>query len=305
MQEIVPNYYHKFQCIADRCNHNCCIGWEIEIDEDTLEYYRTMNTSLGERLRRSIEGDPAHFILVPGDRCPFLNEKGLCDIICEQGEDALCDICTLHPRFRNFFGSFTETGLGLCCEEAARIILTEEEPFSIPYPTGVELSNEEEIFLARRQKLFEVLWEREKTVQERFSHLGEMLGFSFDFSLEELRKTYLSLERLDESWTRVLEKLEGFAFEGRIFSMAEFQKPLEQLAVYFIFRHLTDALWDGKYVARVRFALMSCYLMGAIWEKCWQDKEEIPWETLIELARMYSAEIEYSEENTARLLNME
>lgn len=301
--ELTPNYYDKFCCIKDRCKHNCCIGWEIEVDEDTLECYQSLDSDLGERIRRSIEGEPPRFILQPGDRCPFLNEQGLCEIICEYGEDALCDICTLHPRFRNFFDSFTETGLGLCCEEAARIILTGEEPFSIPHPE--ECSEVEAVFLARRQRIFEILQEREKTMGERFSYLAETMGFSFDFSFEELKQTYLSLERMDEHWTKVLEGLEGFSFDGRIFEDMEFQKPLEQLAVYFIFRHLTDALWDGGYVSRVRFALMSCFFIGALWEKSRQETGGIHWESLIDLARMYSAEIEYSEENTARLLNIE
>ena len=37
MIESVPNYYDKFKCIADRCKHSCCIGWEIDIDDDTME----------------------------------------------------------------------------------------------------------------------------------------------------------------------------------------------------------------------------------------------------------------------------
>ena len=27
----VPSYYKTFQCIADKCEHSCCIGWEIEL----------------------------------------------------------------------------------------------------------------------------------------------------------------------------------------------------------------------------------------------------------------------------------
>ena len=35
--DVYPNYYDKFKCIANRCKHSCCIGWEIDIDEDTME----------------------------------------------------------------------------------------------------------------------------------------------------------------------------------------------------------------------------------------------------------------------------
>ena len=71
MKEAVPNYYHKFKCIADKCTHNCCIGWEIDIDEETMSLYNSLDTLMGERIRNSIEGDVPHFILQEGDTCPF------------------------------------------------------------------------------------------------------------------------------------------------------------------------------------------------------------------------------------------
>ncbi|MBO5363851.1 MAG: flagellin lysine-N-methylase [Clostridia bacterium] len=302
MKEAVPNYYHKFKCIADQCRHNCCIGWEIEIDEETMEFYQSLDTPLGERIRKSVEGETPHFILGAGERCPFLKENGLCEIICEQGEDALCDICTLHPRFRNFYDSFWETGLGLCCQEAARVILTETEPFSVPLPGDVTCLEEEQIFFAKRQRIFSVLQEREKSVKERLSGLAEEYGISFGFSLEELRQQYLTLERLDDAWTKELEGLQGFAFDEGIFQEPEFQLPMEQLAVYFIFRHLSGASWDGNYAERVGFALMSCYLIGALWDKHRQETGNIRIETMADLARMYSAEVEYSQENMEALM---
>ena len=106
MMEIEPNYYKKFKCIADKCRHNCCIGWEIDIDEETMNFYNSLDTPMGGRIRGCIEGNEPHFILGKGDRCPFLNDRGLCDIISECGEDAIWDICTLHPRFKNYYSAF-------------------------------------------------------------------------------------------------------------------------------------------------------------------------------------------------------
>lgn len=301
MKEITPNYYRKFKCIADRCKHSCCIGWEIEVDEESARRYESLTTPLGERIRKNIQGEPPHFILGSGERCPFLNEKGLCDIIIDSGEEMLCEICTLHPRFRNFYEKFCETGLGLCCEEAARLILEEKEPFSISIPQE-EISEEEQVFFGIRERIIGLLQERECSVGERFSQLAELLGFSFRFSIDALREKYLSLERLDHEWTRVLNKLEGFSFDETIFGEEGFQIPMEQLAVYFVFRHLADALWDGSYMERIRFALRSCYLIGALWAQSRQETGTIHWERLAELVRMYSAEVEYSEENLETLL---
>ena len=54
MQILVPDYYKDFKCIADKCKHNCCIGWEIDIDDDTLEYYNKVGGVLGERFKENI-----------------------------------------------------------------------------------------------------------------------------------------------------------------------------------------------------------------------------------------------------------
>ncbi len=39
------------------------------------------------------------FYMNEDGRCAFLNENNLCDIYIQLGEEALCDICTEHPRF--------------------------------------------------------------------------------------------------------------------------------------------------------------------------------------------------------------
>jgi len=302
MKEAVPNYYHKFKCIAGRCKHSCCIGWEIDIDEDTMALYQSLVGEMGERIRAHIEGDEPHFTLQADERCPFLNEQGLCEIICAYGDGALCDICTLHPRFRNFYSSFVEVGLGLCCEEAAGIILRESEKFSIVLPQEVCLSEEEEVFFNTRQKIFGVLQNREKSIGARFLQLAQAFGFEFDFSLEKLSALYLSLERLDEQWTEELNRLSGFVFTKEIFENDAFQILFEQLAVYFVFRHLAEAMWDGMYAERIGFALLSCYCIGALSASYIKEKGTVSMETMIDIVRMYSSEVEYSEENMETIL---
>ena len=133
MKIYAPDYYKEFSCIADKCKHSCCIGWEIDIDKKSLEIYKSLKNDFGKRLIENIaeNEDSSHFILSKNERCPFLNDNNLCDVILNLGENLLCQICSDHPRFRNFFSSRTETGLGLCCEEAARIILSHKEKVSL------------------------------------------------------------------------------------------------------------------------------------------------------------------------------
>ena len=37
-----PDYYDTFKCKANLCTDNCCIGWEIDIDENTYEKYKNI-----------------------------------------------------------------------------------------------------------------------------------------------------------------------------------------------------------------------------------------------------------------------
>ena len=282
MNEIYPNYYTKFKCIADKCKHSCCIGWEIDIDEDTMDLYGSLDGDFADKILQNIEGDVPHFVLRDGNRCPFLNQNGLCDIICEFGEDAICDICYLHPRFSNYYEDFTETGLGLCCEEAARIILTDEEKFSLPLPSSVE--NDE--FFAKRSEVFDILQDRNLVFAERFKKLADKYGYKIEFSNKELYDFYISLERLDKNWDNQLEKLKNA--DSTAFKMEHLQIYFEQLACYFVFRHFEKG---------VEFALLSCWVLGAICAECDSFEE------MLDVARMYSSEIEYCEENTEKVIN--
>ena len=34
---LQPDFYDRFRCRAAACRHSCCKGWEIDIDENTLD----------------------------------------------------------------------------------------------------------------------------------------------------------------------------------------------------------------------------------------------------------------------------
>ncbi len=294
MKLIVPNYYDKFKCIADQCKHNCCIGWEIDIDEDTYALYRSIPGNLGQRLSQyiSAEGSP-HFILGKEERCPFLNDCNLCDIITELGEDALCDICADHPRFRNYLSDRVEMGIGLCCEAAGALILTCREKVTlITLEDDEKKESADECFLALREKIFAVLQNRAISIYDRIS---EMLALcKSEVPAKKWIAIYKELERLDPKWDKYLDKADLTARLSE-----EWALPLEQLAVYFTYRHLSGALEDGLLTERAAFIALSVQIITAI-----AATEEIQTiEGLAEIARLYSAEIEYSDENIEILLN--
>ena len=82
MKRVVPDYYADFACVAGACRHTCCVGWEIDIDPDSLRRYQAMPGEMGERLRSYIDiEETPHFRLTADERCPLLNTNGLCDLI--------------------------------------------------------------------------------------------------------------------------------------------------------------------------------------------------------------------------------
>lgn len=281
MKVIYPNYYSKFKCVADKCKHSCCVGWEIDIDSETMKMYNSLEGKFAEKIRANIDGEVPHFILKEGDRCPFLNTSGLCDIICNLGEDALCDICSLHPRFSNFYEDFTETGLGLCCEEAVRIVLTQKEKFSLCLPDSVK----DDAFFTERQSVFDILQNRKISFLDRINCLCEKYNYKFSFLNNELYDFYMSLERLETCWEDELCKIKN-ANSTDIFERDDLQIFFEQLACYFVFRHFEKG---------VGFVILSCYVIGCICSQC----ESV--EKMLDVVRMYSSEIEYSEENTLKV----
>ena len=138
MREIRPDFYGGFACRAAHCAHSCCRGWEIDVDGASAAYYRALPGELGDALRAALvqNGEDWHFRLDGEERCPFLRRDGLCRLICELGEDALCDICALHPRFFTVCGNWELAGLGLSCEAAAALLLAADAP--LRFETGDE-----------------------------------------------------------------------------------------------------------------------------------------------------------------------
>ncbi len=305
MKTLVPDYYPQFSCIAGACRHSCCVGWEIDIDEKTNRYYQSLPGTFGERLRQHIQmvGGIASFRLC-GDteRCPFLNEGGLCDLILALGEDALCQICTDHPRFIAEYSSHTEIGLGLCCEAAARLVLSKPEPVSMilwsdDSREALPLDDAEVEMLACRETVISALQNRTLPLSERLRTVCVMLGTEARRADPDADCTFLlSLEILDAAWKDMLEALLHMAQIAP--SMPECSA--EQFLVYLVYRHFPKQLQGEDAGVLWQFCMFSYELVSALYAAAPQQDMQI----LYEIVRMFSAEIEYSEDNLYAILDM-
>ncbi|MDK0642641.1 flagellin lysine-N-methylase [Clostridium perfringens] len=128
MKVRVPNYFNEFKCIASECEDTCCAGWEIVIDDETHKRYENVEGEFGEILRSKIvKSDGENIFLLNNGNCSFLNEKKMCEIYINLGENHLCYTCQQFPRYTEEFLDLKEVGLSLSCPEAARIILRKAE----------------------------------------------------------------------------------------------------------------------------------------------------------------------------------
>ena len=123
MRYLKPHFYDKFVCTAGDCPDTCCAGWQIMIDDASLEKYKNVQGEFGKRLHGSVNWEEECFCQNER-RCAFLNDENLCDLYKALGPDALCDTCRLYPRHTEEFEGLRELSLSLSCPEAAKIILS-------------------------------------------------------------------------------------------------------------------------------------------------------------------------------------
>lgn len=248
MKTFAPEATLGFECIGSRCGDNCCIGWEIDIDPRTAQLYQTLPGPFGERLRENIQwGDPPVFRLGAGERCPFLNSQNLCDVLLTLGERGLCDICDRHPRFRNEFPDRIETGLGLCCEEAARLILGNSQKARLTAVAPLSRESGPVVEL----ELLDALREGRETafllVQDRTLPIGERAALLLLFS-EEMQGW---LDGVGEENPAVRYRDAGFIQQKRALfphfrrSAGEKRMFLQALCRFYQSLEQLDSRWSG------------------------------------------------------------
>ena len=303
MKEYILSYYNQFNCIASECKHTCCAGWEMCIDKDSLTAYKADKSEFSCTLKQGINFRKSKFRRDKLKRCAFLNQNGLCEIITNLGEKSLCQVCRDHPRFRSFFNDRIETGLGFCCEEATRIILSYKDKIK-PVLTKEDNSTQEldinqKFILEFRDKAIAVLQDRTKDINQRINSLLLLCKADLD-SKEDKRiiKNFLSLERIDKGWTKRLKSIKNQPLIKNTDNA--FSLYCEQFIVNSLYRHLHNAD-DTMWVRAITIALVvSWWLIITILSKG-KEKEKQDFELVVEIVRAFSQEIEYSQKNLDKL----
>lgn len=328
---IKPRFYDNFTCTADKCSDNCCIGWEIDIDASAMERFKKVEGAFGEKLRAAIhDGEPPTFALSAGEKCALLREDGLCELILNCGEDILCDICALHPRFFNQIGEVQEAGLGLCCEEVCRLLLSSSAPleFICDDEDKAKIAAEPpEISFYRniRKILTGILQDRSKPIMQRLNlcteyswNICENFENGGNFTLpplpekaknslsekffERLISTLADMESINSEWDLLLEKVTQRQAElvsglGEFICSSKDVWIYEHIAVYWLYRHFPDSVYDGEIHARTMLAVTAAAMAMLLDFLTYLEKGEITGKDRIDNIKLYSKQVEYSAEN--------
>lgn len=355
MKFRVPSYYKKFKCIAGDCRHSCCIGWEVDIDEDTSSYYKSVGGAFGERLKKHMVSEEIdYFALKENGWCPFLNEQKLCDICIELGEEALSEVCTEYPRFTMEYENVREKVLSLSCEEVGRLVFSSDakmmwEEHEMPgniesWEDGMEPQQvSAETLEAVRTHAVELLQDRrfpvferaaaylcycrqmqqtlfgggeqeavleiatEKYVREKTKQQTDEMSRAEVYAYFKKRmECYEELEVLDETWTQVKEELlHTFTEENYLELLREYlasdsvrEYEYEHLLVYFTFRYFMRAYYDDNILSKAQFAVLSVLLIRDMdVARYLANGRDFTLADRIDTARIYSREVEHSEEN--------
>ena len=311
MKILIPAFYTKFRCKANLCTDSCCIGWDIFIDRQTLKKYKSITGFFGKRLKENIKG--SRFQLTKETRCPFLNTSDLCEIHTTLGENFLCEICKEHPRFINHFFIYEERGLGLCCEEACRLLLESkslsftfsEEDIKVSKISEEEFSALQNILNVRNQ-IFELLENKKMSFEEKLRKSFliakkfdgvKMPRTRFSFKNKNFKKKLVSYlnqsESYNDSWKMALEKINSETSFKELFS----EKDLALLFSYFIFRYFSKAFFDGNSAIKVLFGIAFVSVLKFFGNALVQTKSKSLKNQKIDAIKLLSKQLEYSETN--------
>lgn len=314
IKTFVPTYFDKFRCIADKCPDTCCAGWEADLDDEIIEKYKTIGGELGERIKQSLAKDETDcdiFALCENGRCPFLNSCNLCDIQATHGEEFLSKTCSFFPRFFEDFGKIREMGLGFGCPEAARIMLEDDEPFSLCFYKECvdEVEDIDEDFLSvlieLRAEIFTVLENEDLSFRNKIKSIFKLVtALQEEIDGEAYNGTRSELKDFDEC-VEILEKMEYIRPERKDFvsslkneklsknTLNLYRSDFEKLMKYYIFRYFLACGYDYDVVTPVKYGVFSCIVISRIYAHFGNPD----FETRVKIMYSYSKEVEYSDVN--------
>lgn len=274
-----PLFYKDFKCIAGDCPDSCCQGWEVDADDESLEYYKNLSGDIRKRIDSVLDKDEfgnTIFRLADKKRCPFLNSENLCDMHIAIGGEHTPYTCRMFPRFINDFGSTREMGVSFSCPVASDMMYELKEPMSfvdelndLP-PELNEIDAQVYFYLVKaRKKAFEIVQNRDKPIAER---LIELLDFSLSIQNDiepydegnddiDFFDVFKNPELINPEWSDKVLNHTVKPISNKIYN--------ENIASYFIFRYFLTAVYDYDVLSKAKMAVIGVLVNTYFGEDSW------------------------------------
>ncbi|MFJ3459046.1 flagellin lysine-N-methylase [Scandinavium goeteborgense] len=135
---IKPDFVERFKCVGTECLISCCQGWNIFIDKKTHHRYLNADNpeiaALAKENLQPLRKGKNHYSVIKLDgqgQCPFMDERKLCSVQHEMGEQALSPTCAIYPRSTLRYADETRHSMTLSCPEVARLVLFNEDSMKL------------------------------------------------------------------------------------------------------------------------------------------------------------------------------
>ena len=230
MRRVRPDYYKKFQCIADKCTITCCQEWKIGVDNETNRKWKKLlppDTVVDKKKNLSaytVKKDGMRVIVLDEKlRCPFLNEEKLCRLVCTFTDCVLSDTCTQFPREVHRFSTHEEETLMPCCPAVIDIWKDAEK---IVFPK-VDREYKNLLFVIREHMM--------ELLEDSTQRLEDQLKQGFYILLELNKQDSLTMQLINEyfsseSAAQLREAISQIPMD-ELDSMDECNELLQDLAV--------------------------------------------------------------------------
>lgn len=274
-----PSFYKDFKCIAGDCPDSCCQGWEVDADEQSLEYYKTLTGDIRKKIDSVLDKDEfgnTIFRLAHKKRCPFLNQENLCDMHIAIGAEHTPYTCRMFPRFINDFGGTREMGVSFSCPVASDMMWELTEPMhfvdelnDLP-PELNEIDAQTYFYLTKaRKKAFDIVQDRSLPVKQRLIMLLDF-GAKIQQDLEEYQEgdnpiaffdVFRNPELINPQWLERVDNGAGKPVSDEVFN--------ENIASYFIFRYFLTAVNDYDVLSKIKMAVIGVLIVTYFGEDSW------------------------------------
>lgn len=274
-----PSFYKDFKCIAGDCPDSCCQGWEVDADDASLEFYKTLTGDIRNRIDSVLDRDEfgnTIFRLADKKRCPFLNDENLCDMHIAIGGEHTPYTCRMFPRFINDFGGTREMGVSFSCPVASDMMFGLTEPMrfvselnELP-PELNEIDAQTYFYLVKaREKAFSIVQDRTHPIHQRLIRLLDF-GVEIQKDLEEYKEgsddidffnVFRNPELINPQWIDKVNSGKVKPVSDEIFN--------ENIASYFIFRYFLTAVNDYDVLSKIKMAVIGVLIVTYFGEDSW------------------------------------